>query len=129
MSDEAPLDPALETRLTRFERTVATCLSFLPLLFAGQCLFITGSSRTIAKLYLGMGVKLSMPNQLLIDSRPLPFLVILALATVSIVVSRVAKPRVSVIVSSLAALVLFALAQMLLFITWVPFFEILNSLN
>lgn len=116
-------------RLTRFETTVATCLSIVPLLFSGQCLTAIGAMQASEGIHSDFGAKLPAATQFAISGRPAWLAIAIALPLAAIVLSRIKRPVASVVISTVCGLVLFALAQFLVYATWLPFTEMTRILR
>ena len=117
-------DADIRSEMTRFQRTVATCLSILPLLFAGQCLAAVGMSRSAEGIFREFGTKLPIVTQFAISWRPLWVVVAVAVPISAIVVSRGSKPVRSVIFSTVCGLILFGVAQVLAYAMWAPIVQL-----
>lgn len=123
------IDSDSAARLTRFETSVATCLSIVPLLFAGQCLTAIGAMQASEGMQRDLGVKLPEATQLAISGRLGWLAIAIVLPIAAIVISRIKRPVASVVISTACGLVLFALSQFLTYATWLPFTELTRALR
>ena len=111
-------------RIERFERTVATCLCVVPLLFSGQCLLVALGAPLAASLFKDFGSKLPGPTQFVLSAWPVLALVAVALPLVSFAIARKSSPRASVIFSTVSGLAVFVLAQFTTVALLLPVFQL-----
>ena len=121
-------DTDILNEMAGFQKTVATCLSILPLLFAGQCLAAIGISTTTEGMLRDFGSKLPVVTQIAFSWRPIWLALAIGIPGAAIAISRRKKPIVSVVFSTVAGLVLFGLAQFLTYAMWAPILQIGNAL-
>jgi|GEM_PF-5666030 len=114
----------INARVLKFERTVATCLCILPVLFAGQCVLVAFTTPTFAVMFADFGSKLPAPTQLIMDVWPVWAATGILLPTLSVLFSRLCSPTFSVVFSTLAGLVLFLAAQFITFALLLPVFQL-----
>ena len=122
-------DSEISARITRFETVVATCLSMLPFLFAGQCLLAIGVTRTSEGMFRDFGAHLPSATQFALSWRPAWIAIAIALPLAAIVLSRIKPPVTSVVFSTAAGLLLFVIAQFLTYANWLPLVELTQTLS
>jgi hypothetical protein len=115
--------------LAQFQRTVATCLSIVPLLFAGQGLLAILSSMNTEAVLRDLGTDLPMMTQIAMSWRPIWVGIVIILPLAAVFVSRKRPPVTSVVFSTACGLVLFAVSQYLNYSTWLPFAHLISVLS
>lgn len=115
---------ALLNRISRFERTVATCFCIFPILFAGQCLSVSLASPVFADMFADFGARLPTLTVFTIRTSKFWALLALALPIISIYLARKGQPPVAVVFATLSGLMLFFIAQLLTFSLFLPIFEL-----
>src|SRR4051812_13348945 len=114
----------LVLRLERFERTVATCLCTLPLLFSAQCLLISLGAPVFSAMFADFGAKLPWLTQFVIGTWPLWALVAVAVPIISLVIARRGKATFSIVFSTIAGICMFFIAQLVTGAMFLPIFEL-----
>ncbi len=113
-------DTEIRAEVIRFQRTVATCLSIVPWLFAGQCIAAVVMSKVVEAMIRDFGMKPPIETEIVISWRLAWMGAVILVGLATVIVSRIAKPVTSVVFSSICGLVLFAVAQFLTYATWSP---------
>src|SRR5690349_6391707 len=101
----------LALRIERFERTVATCLCALPLLFSGQCLLVSLNGPVFSAMFSDFGAKLPWLTQFVISSWPVWALVAILVPISSLLVARKGRATFSIVFSTVSGLTMFLIAQ------------------
>jgi len=110
----------LEKRLTRFERTVATCLCIVPVLFSAQCFFAALSAPTFGAMFRDFGSKLPWPTQFLLETWGIWVAVSIVIPVASGVFARKGNPHTSILVTTLLGTLIFLIAQCLTAALFLP---------
>jgi len=117
-------DEDLVSRVERFERTVATCLSIIPVLFATQCFFAALGCPAFESMFKDFGAKLPALTSFALSTWGF-WLVFAVIAPISgIVVARKSTPKFSVIDSTVSGCVIVLVAQMLTLALFLPIFQL-----
>jgi hypothetical protein len=114
----------LLARVERFERTVATCLSIVPMLFSAQCLVTALGVPVFSAMFEDFGAKLPAVTHFVMSARPLWAAMAICVPITSVVVARKGKASFSVIFSSIMALVMFVVAQLITLALFLPVFQL-----
>ena len=117
-------DEDLVLRLERFERTVATCLCALPLLFSAQCLVVSLSGPVFAAMFADFGAKLPWLTQFVIGTWQAWALVAVAVPIASFVIARKGKTTSSIVFSTIAGIGMFLIAQVVTGAMFLPIFQL-----
>ncbi len=115
-------DPIL--RIERFEKTVATCLCALPILFSMQCLLAAFSSPVFANMLKGFGAELPWPTQFVIITWQLWALIAVAVPVAVLKVARKGRATFSIVFSTVAGVAMFFIAQFVTAALFLPIFEL-----
>ena len=117
-------EEALLLRLERFERTVATCLCTVPVLFSAQCLLAALSTRVFARMYIDFGARLPWLTRFLIGTWQVWVLLAIAVPIASLVFARKGRATSSVVFSTVAGVAMFFIAQVVSAALFLPLFEL-----
>ena len=111
-------------RIERFERTVATCLCAVPLLFSAQCVLAAFSAPTFGAMFADFGAKLPLPTQFILDTWGLwaAFGIIVPIGCFTL--ARRGSPNLSVILSTILGVAIFLIAQLITGALLLPVFHL-----
>ncbi len=111
-------------RVEKFERTVATCLASVPLLFSLQLLSLSLTARVFQAMFADFGARL--PGWTVFVTENWYFWAAFAVITpvVSFTVARKGPARTSVIFSTIASWVSFVAAQSFTIGLFLPIFQL-----
>jgi hypothetical protein len=114
----------LDLRVERFERTVALCLCTIPGLFSVQCIAVSLASRVFREMFVDYGTELPVLTSFVLRfSTAWGFIGSVVLAGCVLFALR-AAPRKSVVISTIAAVFMFSLAQLLTLGVFLPILEL-----
>lgn len=112
------------SRVERFERTVATCLSIIPVLFAAQCFFAALGCPAFESMFKDFGAKLPTLTSFALSTWGF-WLVFALIAPISgIVVAQKSTPKFSVIYSTVSGCIIFLVAQTLTMALFLPILQL-----
>ena len=111
-------------RIERFERTVATCLCVVPLIFSGQCLLVALGAPAAANMFKDFGAMLPAATQFVLKAWPGLALVSLLVPVFALVVARKVRPIFSVVFSTVCGFIVFLLAQFMTIALFLPIFQL-----
>ncbi len=111
-------------RVENFERTVATCLCFVPALFSTQAIVVCLGAPMFERMFQDFGSRLPALTDLAFKTRFLWLAVSLALPIVCMIVSRKKSPSFSVKFSTAAGVLLFLIAQILTYANFLPIMQL-----
>ena len=114
----------LSRKLELFERTVATCLCVVPILFSGQCLVMAYTSPILADALKDFGSNLPWVTQIVIYTRPCWVLAALIIPATALFVARKRPAAYSVVFSTICGLAVFLLAQFITFSLFLPIYQL-----
>ena len=117
-------DDPLLARIDRFERTVATCLCVVPVLFAAQCFFAAIACPVFQSMFADFGARLPALTELAMRTWPFWAAFAVIVPIVTFVVSRKSKPAFSLVFTTASGVVLFAVAQTLTVALFLPIIQL-----
>ena len=97
----------IRKRIERFERTIATCLCAVPLLFSVQCALVAVSAPIFGAMFADFGAALPLPTRFILNTWRLwaAFGIIVPLG--SFALARRGSPNLSVIISTILGVATF----------------------
>jgi hypothetical protein len=117
-------DDPLVQRIERFERTVATCLCMVPMLFAGQCLAVSLGIPVFQAMFADFGSPLPALTEFAFAGRPIWILLSVGIPTSAVIMARRGPPGLAVIFATVTGLLLFLLAQFVTASLFLPVFQL-----
>lgn len=114
----------LVLRFERFERTIATCLCTVPILFSAQCLLAAISAPVFANMFKDFGAKLPWLTQFVIGTWQFWALVAVAVPIAALIIARKGRATFSVVFSTVTGVAIFFVAQFVTVALFLPIFEL-----
>ena len=117
-------DENLILRIERFERTVATCLSAVPLFFAAPCVLLSLCVPAYERMFADFGTKLPGLTEFMFHARLLWLVLSLGLPVVAVIVARRSRPIFAVLFSTVTGFANFLIALFLAVAVSLPIMEL-----
>jgi len=111
-------------RVEKFERAVALCLCSIPALFSLQCIGVAVAMPIFREMFGDFGAPLPAFTELVVRFRMLWLLIGIMVPIICILVARRGSPVRSVVISTVAGLSVFFLAQLLTFGLFIPILQL-----
>ena len=113
----------LAARQTRFERTVATCLCTVPLLFGAQCLLVALAIPIFKDMFADFGSALPAFTLVVFSTRIVWIVVSVGLPAFALFTARKGNPAHAVVFATIAGILLFFIAQTVTVAMLTPVFQ------